>query len=106
MEGSEMALRPMAIGVIVGGSDPLGGIAKVKALGLDNCQLSGPPEEWRSGANLERLRNALADAGVTVTCVFSGFPGESYADIPTIHATVALVPAKTRAERLRMSLEQ
>ncbi len=99
-----MSLRPMAIGVIAGGGNPLGGIEKVQKLGLDNCQLSVPPEEWRSGEKLEQIRKALRDAGVTVTAVFSGYPGESYRDIPTIHDTVGLVPPATRDARLKMTL--
>ena len=33
------------------------------------------------------------------TCVFAGFEGESYADIPTVQRTVGLVPRETRAAR-------
>jgi sugar phosphate isomerase/epimerase len=98
-----MSLKPMSIGVIVGGGDPVGGIAKVKSLGLDNCQMGVPDEEWRSGAGLEQIRSALKEADITVTCVFCGFPGESYADIPTIQATIGLVPRNTRTERLEMT---
>jgi sugar phosphate isomerase/epimerase len=95
-----MALEPMAVGVIVGGGDPLRGIEKVKSLGLDNCQMGVPAPEWRQGEKLAQLQQALAKAGVTVTCVFCGFPGESYADIPTIRATIGLVPPGPRAARL------
>ena len=38
--------------------------------------------------------------GIRLTCVFGGFEGESYADIPTVASTVGLVPAETRAARL------
>ncbi len=34
-----------------------------------------------------------------LTCVFGGFEGESYADIPTVTRTVGLVPPATRAAR-------
>jgi len=36
-----------------------------------------------------------------VTCVFSGFDGESYASIPITAQTVGLVPEGTRAARLK-----
>jgi len=36
-----------------------------------------------------------------VTCVFGGFDGESYADIPTTVRTVGLVPESTRAARAK-----
>jgi sugar phosphate isomerase/epimerase len=37
---------------------------------------------------------------IELTCVFGGFEGESYADIPTVERTIGLVPAETRAARL------
>ena len=40
-------------------------------------------------------------AGITVTCVFGGFEGESYADIATTARTVGLVPEATRAARAK-----
>ena len=42
----------------------------------------------------------LQDSGMTITCVFGGFEGESYADIPTVKKTVGLVPVATRNARL------
>src|ERR1051325_38300 len=98
-----MSLHPLEIGVIVGHSDPLGGIAKVKALCLNNCQMGIPGEEWRSGDKLAEIKSALRQAGITVTTIFCGYPGESYADIPTIRSTIGLVPAALRAERLEMT---
>lgn len=98
-----MSLRPLEIGVIVGHGDPLGGIDKVKALGLNNCQMGVPGEEWRSGEKLSEIKTALRHAGIAVTTIFCGFPGESYADIPTIRATIGLVPASLRQARLEMA---
>src|SRR5690606_36142501 len=43
----------------------------------------------------------LSELGITLTAVFGGFEGESYADIPTVSRTVGLVPPETRAERLQ-----
>jgi len=99
-----MALRRWAVGVIVSGRDPIEGIRKVKELGLNNCQMTVAPEEWRSPEKVAEIRSALEENGVTVTCVFSGYPGESYADIPTIHDTVGIVPPGTRVERIEMTL--
>jgi len=99
-----MALRPMEIGVFVGGH-PLNAIRKVKSLGLRCCQMMVPDAEWRKPERLAGTREALAEQGVTVTCIFNGFPGESYADIPTIQATIGLVPPETRDERVRMTCE-
>jgi sugar phosphate isomerase/epimerase len=38
--------------------------------------------------------------GISITVVFGGFEGESYADIPTVARTVGLVPPETRSARL------
>src|SRR5438132_13564089 len=100
-----MALERWAVGVIVSGNDPVGGIEKVRSLGLDNCQMTVPDDEWRSGEKLARIRQALQANGVTVTCVFSGYPGESYADIPTIRRSVGIVPEQTREARIDMTLQ-
>ena len=57
-------------------------------------QPSPPDGSERFCANSE-----IADLGIEITCVFAGFDGESYADIPTVHRTVGLVPPATRAAR-------
>lgn len=98
-----MALRPLDIGVMVSGADPIASIQKVQSLGLDNCQMTVPAPEWHTPEKVAKIKQALDAAGVSVTCVFCGYPGESYADIPTIHATIGLVPASTRDERLDLS---
>ncbi|MEZ6109506.1 MAG: hypothetical protein R3C99_00405 [Pirellulaceae bacterium] len=41
----------------------------------------------------------LSEFGITLTAVFGGFEGASYADIPTVVRTVGLVPPETRAAR-------
>ena len=41
----------------------------------------------------------MSELGITITAVFGGFEGESYADIPTVARTVGLVPPETRAAR-------
>jgi sugar phosphate isomerase/epimerase len=100
-----MSLRPMEIGVFVSGSNPLASIRKVKSLGLNNCQMGVPGAEWRTPERIAQIRKALADEGVSITCIFNGYPGESYADIPTIRATIGFVPSDLRAARVAMTLE-
>src|SRR5688500_5592288 len=100
-----MGVKRWAVGVIVSGRDPIAGIRQVRELGLDNCQMSVPPEDWRTAAKVEEIRRALEANRVTVTCVFSGYPGESYADIPTIRETVGIVPSATRVDRIEMTRE-
>ena len=48
----------------------------------------------------EKLKQAISTSGITITTVFCGFTGESYADIPTVKRTVGYVPADSRAERI------
>lgn len=70
-------------------------------LGVKTCHLHTPKPESRSAARAAEFKQQLADLDITVTCVFGGFAGESYADIPTVKATVGLVPPATRAARTR-----
>lgn len=77
----------------------------VKELGIPTIQLHAPPRELRTSEHVEQLKRDLEEAGITVTVVFCGFAGESYADIPTVRRTVGLVPKETRAERLQETKE-
>jgi sugar phosphate isomerase/epimerase len=92
-------LQPWALGVFTSLDAGLGaGLEAVRALGVETVQLHAPqPETRRAPAE---VKAALGHAGVTVTCVFCGFEGESYADIPTVARTVGLVPEATFAARL------
>lgn len=51
-------------------------------------------DDWKSALGLFRL--------ATVVCAYRG---ESYADIPAVHATVGFVPHATRAEREHRTIE-
>ncbi len=77
----------------------------VKELGIPTIQLHAPPRDRRTPEEAEKLKRDLEEAGITVTVVFCGFPGESYADIPTVRRTVGLVPRETREERLKETKE-
>lgn len=68
-------------------------------LGVPTIQLHAPHKSTRTPANAEAFTKRLKDFGIQLTCVFGGFEGESYADIPTVSKTVGLVPAATRAVR-------
>jgi sugar phosphate isomerase/epimerase len=70
-------------------------------LGLSTAQILAPPPEKRSADHVRNLKEKFGRAGIDITVVFCGFPGESYADIPTVEKTIGLVPSVTRAERLR-----
>ncbi|MBI3919985.1 MAG: sugar phosphate isomerase/epimerase [Armatimonadetes bacterium] len=99
-------MEKMAIGVMLGvGDDPEESLRKVREVGVNNAQMGCPPDEYLSGEKFEQLKKAIDAGGITITAVFCGFPGESYADIPTVQQTVGLVPPTTRSERLQKSKE-
>lgn len=70
-------------------------------LGIPTVQVHSPHRETRNAQAAAKFLDRLRAAGITLTCVFGGFDGESYADIPTTARTVGLVPEATRAARLQ-----
>lgn len=69
-------------------------------LKVPTIQLHAPAPESRTEENAVRFLHRLRELGITLTAVFGGFDGESYADIPTTQHTVGLVPAATRQARV------
>ena len=69
-------------------------------LGIPTVQVHAPHQQSRNPAAARNFLDRCRGAGITVTCVFGGFDGESYADIPTTIRTVGLVPEATRAARV------
>ena len=73
----------------------------VRELKVPTIQLHAPHAETRNAEAAAAFLKKCADAGITVTAVFGGFEGESYADIATTARTVGLVPEETRAARVQ-----
>lgn len=71
-----------------------------RELGVPTIQLHAPHKESRTSEKAQAFLGRLKDYGITLTAVFGGFEGESYADIPTVVRTVGLVPPETRQQRL------
>jgi sugar phosphate isomerase/epimerase len=69
-------------------------------LGVPTVQVHSPHEKTRTAATAQTFLDRCKTFGIEVTCVFGGFEGESYADIPTTVRTVGLVPESTRAARV------
>jgi sugar phosphate isomerase/epimerase len=69
-------------------------------LGIPTVQVHAPHKQTRTAEAADEFNGKCSQAGITVTAVFGGFEGESYADIPTTVRTVGLVPCETRAARL------
>lgn len=70
-------------------------------LGVPSVQIHAPHQQTRTEETARTFLGKCADAGITVTAVFGGFDGESYADIETTKKTVGLVPESTRVARLQ-----
>jgi sugar phosphate isomerase/epimerase len=99
-------MKKMAIGIMLGvGDNPMASIQKVLDVGVDNAQMGRPPDEYLSGPKFKELQKAIDEKGITITTVFCGYDGESYADIPTVQKTVGLVNRNTCAERLKKTFE-
>lgn len=70
-------------------------------LGVRTVHLHTPHAPSRTPQKAREFQQRLRDLDITVTCVFGGFDGESYADIPTVNETVGLVPPSTRVARTK-----
>jgi sugar phosphate isomerase/epimerase len=68
-------------------------------LNVSTIQLHAPAQPTRTDENAARFLERLQTLDISLTAVFGGFEGESYADIPTTQRTVGLVPLDTRAAR-------
>jgi sugar phosphate isomerase/epimerase len=68
-------------------------------LGVPTIQVHAPHRSTRTQDQAAAFLEKLKRLNITLTCVFGGFEGESYADIPTVARTVGLVPPDTRAAR-------
>ena len=69
-------------------------------LGISTVHLHAPKPTARFPEEAEQLVARLAEFGIEVTCLFAGFEGESYADIPTVEKTVGLVNLDTQQQRV------
>ncbi|HTN04022.1 MAG TPA: sugar phosphate isomerase/epimerase family protein [Planctomycetaceae bacterium] len=95
-------MQPWSIGVFASVDAGLGVHLEVaQDLGIPTVQLHAPHKESRTPEAAQKFLDRCKAAGITVTCVFGGFEGESYADIPTTARTVGLVPEATRAARVQ-----
>src|SRR4029079_18363554 len=70
-------------------------------LGVRTVHLHTPHAGSRTSQRAAEFKKKLAALNITITCVFAGFEGESYADIPTVKRTVGLMPRETRPPRAK-----
>ena len=93
-------MQKWAIGVFASVDAGLGVHLDVaKELGIHTVQVHTPHKESRNEAAAKAFLQRCKEADITITCLFGGFEGESYADIATTARTVGLVPEGTRADR-------
>jgi sugar phosphate isomerase/epimerase len=69
-------------------------------LGISTIHLHAPPAATRTQEHATQLVQQLAESKISISCLFAGFEGESYADIPTVERTVGLVNPQTQSERV------
>jgi sugar phosphate isomerase/epimerase len=89
------------IGVIARFDDHGSGLPLDKALttGISVLQLKVPVAANRTEKNAKKILALLEKHNIRLTCVVSGFAGESYKTIPIVRETVGLAPEKTRRDR-------
>lgn len=68
-------------------------------LGISSIHLHAPKTESLTDEFAASLASQLEDSAISISCLFAGFEGESYEDIPTVERTVGLVNPETRAGR-------
>ena len=93
---------PWPIGVIARFDDHGTGLPLDVAvkMGTPTMQLKVPTKKNRTPENAELIVRKLKENGVELSCVLSGFAGESYASISIVKETVGLIPLATRKERI------
>ena len=72
-----------------------------RELGVPTIHLHAPTRASRTESAANDFLKRLGEMEITISAVFGGFEGESYADIPTCLETVGLVPPATREARTR-----
>ena len=96
-------MKPMDVGVFLCSTaieDPFESATKLHELGVNNTQIGPLGPEFYTDENADRLKAHLADLGITATTLFVGFPGESYASMAAVKATVGLVVPEKLDERV------
>ncbi len=101
-----MTDNAMPLGVFTSAGAGLGAaIEKVVQIGAPTVQIHAPGPDGRTPERAEQIAARFAEAGVEISLVFCGFPGDRYDTIPIVRRTVGLVPPETRAERIEQTRE-
>jgi sugar phosphate isomerase/epimerase len=92
---------PYEIGLMLGdvSKDPEGKFGLLRQLGVRCCQIWMGRRVLTPGLE-KRIAEITLRERIEITTVFCGFEGERYNDIPTVRATIGLVPESFRSARL------
>ena len=74
-------------------------------LGVPTVHVHSPHQGGRTADDAARFLEQTQAAGVTITCLFAGFDGETYESIARTAETIGLVPPATRQARAAEFLE-
>ena len=80
-------------------------LSTARELGVPSVHVHSPHGDNMSDAAADQFLAACNDAGITVTVLFAGFDGDSYASIAETARTVGLVPRETREYRSKLMLD-
>lgn len=95
-----LGLEDLEIGLMFwAGPDARETLRRVKNFGVRAGQL-GFPGDLPLDSAAERWDKALTAEHFTAVAAVCSYTGEDYADVPTVQATVGLVPQGTRVERV------
>lgn len=96
----QMAIDDYPLGVFTSIDSGFGvPLQTAKELGVPSVHVHSPHDDNINDESADRFLQACADAGITVTVLFAGFDGDSYASIAETARTVGLVPKETRSYR-------
>ena len=94
----------LPIGVFTSIGAGLGaGLEAVTKMGVPTVQVHAPSPEMRTEDYAKKVKKEFENAGIKITLVFCGYPGESYASIPVVRETVGLCPPATRDDRIEQT---
>jgi len=90
----------MEIGLIVGlGDDGPEGFEQLSELGMNNCQLANWNPDRLTEDRAGRVRDAMAERGVTVSSFWAGYSGPVVWNFLDGPSTIGLVPDAHRSQR-------
>lgn len=80
-------------------------LSTAKELAIPTVHVHSPHGDNMSESAAAKFKAACEEAGITVTVLFAGFDGDSYASIAETARTVGLVPRETREYRSKLMLD-